>query len=29
MTRAQKQKAIQTHAINLITLTSPSSPIAE
>lgn len=29
MIRTQKQKATQTHIINLITLTSPLSPIAE
>lgn len=29
MARTQKQKAIQTHAVSLITLTNPSSPIAE
>ncbi|WP_416258883.1 CpsD/CapB family tyrosine-protein kinase, partial [Enterococcus lactis] len=27
--RTQKQKAAQTHAVSLITLTNPSSPIAE
>ena len=29
MARTQKQKAAQTHAVSLITLTNPSSPIAE
>ena len=29
MARKQKQKATQTHAVSLITLTNPSSPIAE
>lgn len=29
MARTQKQKATQTHAVSLITLTNPSSPIAE
>ncbi|EFS09651.1 hypothetical protein HMPREF9522_01039 [Enterococcus faecium TX0082] len=29
MARTQKQKAAQTHAVSLVTLTNPSSPIAE
>ena len=29
MARTQKQKATQTHAVSLVTLTNPSSPIAE
>lgn len=29
MARTQKQKAAQTNAVSLITLTNPSSPIAE
>ena len=29
MARTQKQKTTQNHAVSLITLTNPSSPIAE